>query len=336
MAKSGLIFFLILLSNACVLPSLAKSDSYFVKKHTLSHNTLKQYQLKGMEIRGVLQMDNIENASPPFNELSGLEWDEDEQLLHIISDNGGLFQLKPVFKNEELIDANLLSRQTLKDRNQIPLSGKNADSEGLALINQNNGIKGDTKLLISFERKPRVIRYKANGEYEKKESIAPVLKKKSSYQKKNKQLEAITYHPAFGLLTGPERPLVDSDGSIGIFSNKERVSQLTLAHATHGSLVGLTTLPDGNILALERIFINVFTGLQFVIHHLKLNKGTFKQTKILSSYSQDGFFNDNFEGISHHKDNYFFMISDDNANALQRTLLIYFRLPGLAVGKALD
>jgi len=30
-----------------------------------------------------------------------------------------------------------------------------------------------------------------------------------------------------------------------------------------------------------------------------------------------------------HKDNHFFMISDDNNSALQRTLLVYFNLPEL-------
>ena len=35
---------------------------------------------------------------------------------------------------------------------------------------------------------------------------------------------------------------------------------------------------------------------------------------------------DNFEGIAHHRDNKYFMITDDNESALQRTLLTYFEI----------
>jgi hypothetical protein len=35
---------------------------------------------------------------------------------------------------------------------------------------------------------------------------------------------------------------------------------------------------------------------------------------------------DNFEGLSHHQGLKFFMVSDDNFKALQKTLLVYFEL----------
>jgi hypothetical protein len=38
---------------------------------------------------------------------------------------------------------------------------------------------------------------------------------------------------------------------------------------------------------------------------------------------------DNFEGLSRHQGAKFFMVSDDNFNALQKTLLVYFELAGM-------
>jgi hypothetical protein len=35
---------------------------------------------------------------------------------------------------------------------------------------------------------------------------------------------------------------------------------------------------------------------------------------------------DNFEGIAHHRDNRYFLVSDDNNSALQSTVLVYFEI----------
>ncbi len=336
MTKYFLIFSLTILSSSCVFPSIAKSENSIATKLTLNQAVYDQHLNKGFEILGVLLLDDVVANVPVFNELSGLEWDEDEKVLFAISDSGGLFHLKPIMEDNKLLDVELSASYSLKDNSKQPLSGKRKDSEGLALINHRNNIKNDTELLISFERKPRVVRFQTNGEYLKGETIAPVLQKKSNYQEKNQQLEAITHHPVFGLLTGPERPLVNDDDKIGIYSNNKLISKLSLADTKHGSLVGLSTLPDGDLIALERVYINVFAGLQFTLHHLKLNNDSFEQTSLLSITPADGFFNDNFEGITHHKASYFFMISDDNANAVQRSLLLYFRLPELVIRETPD
>jgi len=51
-----------------------------------------------------------------------------------------------------------------------------------------------------------------------------------------------------------------------------------------------------------------------------------------------GWLMDNFEGLSHYRDRRFFMVSDDNCNGLQSTLLVYFEvLPfGLKPGTTLE
>jgi len=39
-----------------------------------------------------------------------------------------------------------------------------------------------------------------------------------------------------------------------------------------------------------------------------------------------GWLLDNFEGLTQHQGRYFFMVSDNNDNRLQRTLLTYFEI----------
>ena len=42
--------------------------------------------------------------------------------------------------------------------------------------------------------------------------------------------------------------------------------------------------------------------------------------------SSQGWAVDNFEGVAHHIDNRYFIVSDDNANPQQKTLLVYLAL----------
>lgn len=94
-------------------------------------------------------------------------------------------------------------------------------------------------------------------------------------------------------------------------------------------MVGLTTLPDNRLITLERIFSSIFGGLSNAIHLITLGEDTIKAKKIVSLAPSASYFNDNFEGISWHKENRFFMISDDNDNIFQKSLLVYFEIPDL-------
>lgn len=295
----------------------------------LSSNQLQQYEQKKFKVLGAIQVESsVDNYQ--LMEFSGIAWDNDENKMVILSDRGFIIHVKPIFQQDKLVDTQFISHHHLKDASGKKLNGKAADSEGLALINSNNKIKGDTELIISFERQPRISQYKSDGNYISDRPIKNILNNKSNYSGANKALEAITFHNQHGLITGPERPLNGtSEDHLSLHSLENKSWNFIPENNNYGSLVGLTTLPDNSLIALERIFPGIFAGVTSVIHQIKIENDSLKQSTLLKLEPADGFLNDNFEGITWHKDNRFFIISDDNDNFLQRTLLVYFEIPGL-------
>jgi len=299
---------------------------------TLTPVQLKLYEQNNFKILGVLQLDPNADSDYRLSELSGIAWDNDEQDLVILSDRGYIIHTKPIFNKDNLIDIELISYHQLKNKNGKKLKHSASDSEGLALINSKNNRYHDTELIISFERKPRVIRYTTEGKYTSKEPLNNTLNDIKSYKSANKALEAITLHNQFNIITGPERPLDNSNNLLSLHTLSDKQWFFKPTNEKYGSLVGLTTLPNNKIIALERIFPGVFAGISNVIHLISLEANSLKQETLLKLRPTDGYFNENFEGISWHKKNRFFMISDDNDNPFQRTLLIYFEIPDLGNG----
>ena len=165
---------------------------------------------------------SMELASPQLMEFSGLAWDEDEKRLYALSDRGFVTHLRPVFENEQLVDIQLIAKYTLKDTGGKDLSHKYADSEGITLLNANNGKPDDTEFIISFERVPRIIRYTTTGDFIAKEPIKNSLNEISHYAGANNSLEAITLHKQFGIITGPERPLINSkDNQLSLYTGQQ-------------------------------------------------------------------------------------------------------------------
>ena len=315
----------IIILLVCMLFLSACANNVMIKQRFILNSIAENYLHKGFELLSVYEFNNFAREDWLY-EFSGLAWDYDEHILYSITDGGYLVKLKPIFEKNQLVDIQISSYQKLKNDNGQELTGRSSDSEGMALINHNNHIIGDTELLISFERIPRVVRYKTDGSVIETMDI-DIINHEPDYESTNKQFEAITEYPKYNFITGTERPFLhDSFGVIKLFNHTKQISQIHLSNAKYGALVGLTTTPKNNIIALERVFINVFLGLGFHLHLLEKHESGFKQTTVFSSTAGDGYFNDNFEGISHYKDNYFFMISDDNRNPYQRSLLVYFRL----------
>jgi hypothetical protein len=297
---------------------------------TLAPTQLEYYEKNNFKILGTLQLKSNIDSERRLIELSGIAWDHDQQNLILLSDRGFIIHTKPVFNKNELIDLEFLSYHRLYDKDGKKLRYKASDSEGLALINSKNNQPDDTELLVSFEREPRVLRFSTQGKFISQENINPILNDISNYQSANTSLEAITLHDKFNIITGPEQPL-DNHKAITIHGSNNKQWSFNPVNEKYGSLVGLTTLPNNKIIALERSFPGVFAGVTNVIHLLTLEEYSFNQEVLIKLQPDDGYLNENFEGISWHEENRFFMISDDNDNLFQRTLLIYFEIPNLKI-----
>ena len=277
----------------------------------------------GVRLRGALRL----RAVTGLTELSALAWDEDESLLYALSDNGRLLHLRPVLKDGQLVDLLLLQILALRDPQGKPLSGHYRDSEGLALENGDNGVVGDSRLLISFERHNRVERYSADGYWRSTVALPRLLRESAFYPSFNEGLEAVGVHPEFGLLTAPERfgdnqpiPIVSLQGQSWLYRPFE----------DNGALVALESLPDGDILVLERAFTSPVSPWVITLSRVTpsiANAGeVLKAQRLVRFDSSEGWRTLNFEGLTIHRNGRFFMVSDDGGHLLQSTQLLYIEL----------
>ena len=315
----------------CLMPSYSVFAEETVANFLeLSDKQLKYYQKNNFKILAAIEIQRQTQAGEPLIEFSGLAWDQDQSILYALSDRGFIAHLKPIFKNDQLHNVTLISHHILKDQKAKPLTGKFVDSEGLELINANNNVQNDTELIISFERKPRIVKYSVNGIKQSELTLNNKLNNIKNYSGANKALEAISKHKKFGMITGPERPLKNAQQDfLALHTLKQKYWTFKPNNKNYGSLVGLTTLPDNQLIALERSFPGIFAGVSNTIHLFKLSDDAIEQETLINIDPIAGYFNENFEGITWHKDKRFFMISDDNDNLLQRTILIYFEIPSL-------
>lgn len=287
----------------------------------------------GIRLLGTVRLANDPVDGHSASGLSGLAWDEDERLLYAVSDRGYLLHMQPRFEQGRIVGVELAAAYDLRGRKEDRLAQYLADAEGMAIINGSNGVTGDAELLISFEGAPRVDRYRPNGQWIGSVPLPGMLRDGSQYACRNCQLEAIALDPVLGLLLAPQRPLRGQPRDLhSIYDERSRAWSFPSIAGSHCSLVDLASTPQGGLLVLERRYRNVFSPIVIAIRRLRMdperqpNGGAAVVEDLAILDNTRGWSLDNFEGLTHHRDNRYFMVSDDNNSALQSTLLLYFEL----------
>ncbi len=278
---------------------------------------------------GMLELPDVTVDGLRLSQLSGLAWDDDDGILYAISDKGALFHLRPIIRDGRLTGLQLLKALPLREADGKPLKGRRADSEGLDILKGRNGRKGDAELVVSFERFPRVVRYRPDGTVIGEYPLPAPLNDRTSYRDNNKMLESVCVDEKLGALTVPEDPLV-----------KERAGHNRIFRVAGGSWLIPTTgqfrpsaiecLGNGRVLILERDFGRllgraVALRLATLAGDDSAESVAAVETVALMDTAQ-GYQIDNFEGLTRHQGNRFFMVSDNNDLFVQRTLLLYFEL----------
>jgi len=302
------------------------------------------------------------NHLPVFG-LSGLAWDEQTDTLYAISDRGALFHFRLSFDNNDVMkEVELLEAYPLRDKSGKPLKGRAADAEGLMLhhisddlfqpakpkknpnitpaIHPENDqlalpmpikLPTNKELLVSFEHQPRIIRYSLAGEYLGEVSLPKALQNIQNYRHPNKALESLTFHPLFGVLTGAEYPLkkyaVEEQQLYNL--RGDDVCRVQVAAAENSAITALEVMPDGSVLVLERAWSSIAKPLVITLRKIYFPEKKFAacREELLASLSTaDGWYLDNFEGLTHIGKNRYLMVSDDNDNPLQQTLLVQFSI----------
>jgi len=240
-------------------------------------------------------------------ELSALAYDG--KVLYALSDVGVLHYLKINIQNDKINSIKLLKSRKLKK--------KKSDAEGMVLVNN--------ELYISFERKPKVMKYSLNGEKIKKNKEPEILRDIDNYQGKNKALEAIAYHKEYGVLVAPELPLIGEDKKYHTLYAKDKSYKFLAS----GNLSALEFIRSGEVMALERDF-NFFTFNRVItlskIYLNECNGKVCKKETLAKLKTVDGYDLDNFEGLTKLCENKYLMVSDDNRSFFQKTLFVLFEL----------
>lgn len=297
--------------SACSAPPVtaAPAKAYSEIK-VLSHFTVPRTVFNGLTI----------------SEISGLAWDQDEQLLYAVSDQGRIFHFKLSIEHEEITAVQPIFAAALVDAKGKAI--KLRDSEGLSALNTNNGKKGDTQLIVSFEHGPRIFRMTPQGRQTGTIPIHKDLQNAKNYRSQNSMLESVTYHPQYGFMTAPERSLKGQPDNLqSIYSAKRRWSFLSYP-AENSAVTGLEVLPDQSILVLERAWSGLFHPMVISLRRVDLKacgKAAVCDVQDLAVYSSL-IQVDNFEGLAQIKDNLYLMISDDGERDLLRTDLTLFKV----------
>ncbi len=301
-----------------------------LEKYQINPDSITDGKFMGIKILDSRLVDISRVDGEKFYGISGISYDEKHDVLYALNDRGRLFHFRILVKDNKIKDLKPISGHRLYDEHGRKLLKPRSDSEGLALI-QN----GDQKaLLVSFERYPKIMKFDIFGHGTKNQTITlPTrLKNIKNYQGKNGALEALTYHPEYGILTTAEFPLKDQkSGYQGIFNSDGEVCKFKKDYFDN-AVTEFEIMPDNNLLVLQRDFEKKTFKISITLKKVYLDEiiDGICSTKNLAVMKSDAGWNlDNFEGLTHYKDNIYFMISDDNGFFLQDTILTMFEVVDL-------
>ena len=318
-----------IVASAVVALCAVSASAQHAVRHTLAEHYTTGDDFMSVGLRGAIALPYTKLDGFALVELSGLAWDEDEQLLYALSDNGHLFHLRPRFESGHLVDVEVVAAHALLDAQGAKLLGTSADSEGLAAVGHSNGREGDTRLLVSFERVPRLAYFNPHGQL--LETLALPAELTTTYSGSNKGFESVTMNVKGDVLFAPEWPLPHNTApTTALYSLKGKRWMFPRYPAPLSSVVALESMPDGSVLVLERSYTSIWQPLRIVLRQTRPLTETGDPVSIARELvvfnSFDGWQIDNFEGLTLHRPDHLFLVSDDNAAWPQKTLLLYLEI----------
>ena len=277
----------------------------------------------------------IIGSDEDFGGLSGIATGLDGIKFVAVSDRGMWVTGEIQYENERLTGVANVKVAPLLDGKGHPLKGiSRFDAESVAPYGA-KGVEG--KLLVAFERKQRIGRYR----FGKKEMMARektiALPKEAKNARRNKELESVGRFPAGTLLGGTiiaiSERFLDANGNIiGWLIGGPTPGRFTVKRSDNFDITDLTITPDNELIILERYF-SILGGVKMRLRRINtadIKPGAVLDGEILLQTDQRNTI-DNMEGLASHRsangEVRLTLISDDNFNVFQRTLLLQFALP---------
>ena len=269
-----------------------------------------------LEYRGGLQLSS---ADTRFGGLSGLLVSADGRHLTAISDRGYWFEAALVYDRSGVLagidDAGVRELRAPNGKSVAHRPAGNA--EGLAPAAGGKGV------VVSFEMQPKLLLYPAGGGPPVRLRSPPGLEQAP----RNEGIEALT-RLADGRLMALTEGLRARGGTTGWVGGGRRWSTVTWRTGGGFQPTGATTLPDGDVLVLERRILPPGARVR-LLKSADIAEGAVLDGNEIARFEGALTF-DNMEGMDARlgdaAETLVYLVSDDNYSFLQRTLLLMFRL----------
>ena len=278
----------------------------------------------------------ISSKNEKFGGYSGLVLSEDGTDLVAISDRGWWLRARIAYEDDRVSSIGAATTARLLGPNGRVITNNHAsDAEGLTAFDA-RGLKG--RLLMALERRERLLLYdfgRHGFRAVPREIAVPGAFRRAKF---NKELEAVGRFGTSSALNGTiivlsERFLDDNGDIRGWLIGGRKPGPFSLARTDGYDVTDLAILPDGDVLVLERRLNAIkLAGMRVRrIAGSDIAPGRTVQARVLVEGNQPLHNVDNMEGIAVHRspggELRISIISDDNYNPLQRTLLLQFALP---------
>lgn len=278
----------------------------------------------------------LSSRSPYFGGYSALALSADGERLMAISDSGSWLSAHLTTKNGRLTGIEDARIGPLTQKDGRPIQRKtDRDAESLAALKPGNGLDG--RYYIGFEGRHRIDEYAfRDGELHGPVGsvrLPPHLRRMTS----NEGLEGLTVMRG-GAYTGAliafsERKLTQDGDHTGALIKDGKSYPLYLKRTAEFDITDLAGLKDGSLLVLERSFIRATLKLDIrmrLIPASAIKPDALMDGEVLLAADRH-YRIDNFEGMAvteNDGETLITLISDDNFNFFQATLLARFALKG--------
>ena len=309
---------LVLLFAAAHGPAFAEPIEVDARTVPLNEEVPEQTTVGALRYRGGL---SLTSPDPRFGGLSALAVAVDGQQFLALSDRGFRFTARLVYDEKgDLAGVRGAELATISGLDGRPLSGvREADAESLA-----PGAEGE--IIVAFERWHRLWRYFPGVAVP--EPLPPPIELEKA--PRNGGIEALTMLDDASLLALTEK-YGAGDAVVGWISDEEGWSVLTYATRDGFSPTGAATLPGGDVVVVERRFtLRGGVAVRLVrIDSATIRPGARLEGRVLAEI-RPPLTVDNFEGVDARRgpdgETLIYVVSDDNYNPAQRTLLLMFEL----------
>ena len=304
----------ILIYFVCIIHPVAAEKWNFSDHYKEGDDFMK------ITLLGALYIKPDNSVNKLSREISGLAWDEDEQLLYGISDDGYISHIRVNISDGLLVDAEVINSYRLKDVNGNIRKEKDADAEGLTIENSDNGKHGDSLLTVVLDDNTRLQQFDTKGDFIRDITL-PDKFNEMVREKGNIEVNSLAGNSHDGYFFITKEALFDDFHYI--YNTRNTVDRIKYENPEATNVVGVDLIKPDNLIILDRKYISIIKPVLYCLRSLNLTNS--KMIDLACFNNKQGWKIDNFEGVARHRGDNYFIISDDNESILQKTLLIYLR-----------